>query len=259
MNNLHTEEHSCKRMYREQDWIDWMLGSKQPEEHDAMQLHWNACHKCRETVELWASLMQVNPSPSVAQSERTMPSNEVYKRLRRQVQARGIRHRLRNSVYTKGKWAAGIAAGILLLLCVWSIMQLESQQPEDKRARFVAHYEPNAISFMDDPRTASYEIHPYNKQLGEGYLWYNDSSLEMLVLLEGLLSSEGQEVQAWAVDEQGHASLGLLQQDEADRAHLYLKGQVLDHVKHIVLTVEPVGGSEQPTSPDVFVFRMDHK
>lgn len=257
MSSIHTESQMCKRMYREEDWIDWLLGSKRPEEQETMQLHLLTCHKCRETVEQWAPLMQVDLSPSSsAPVEPVLPSNEVYKRIRRQVRARGVRMRLRNGIRTKGKWVAGIAASILLLLCVWGITRFENEQPENQRSQYVAHYEPNAVSFMADPSTASYRVHPYNEQLGEGYVYYNDNSLELLVLLEGVLSSEGQDVQAWAVDEEGHASLGLLQQDEADRAHLYLKGEALGKAHHIVLTVEPEGGSDQPTSPDAFVFRI---
>ncbi|MBD3919437.1 anti-sigma factor [Paenibacillus sp. PR3] len=256
MSGMHSESPMCKRMYREEDWIDWLLGSKRPEEQDAMQMHLLTCHKCREIVEQWAPLMQVDLTSSSTPIEASMPSNEVYKRLRRQVRATGVRLRLRNGIQSKGKWMAGIAAGILLLLCVWSITRFENERPEDQRTQYVAHYEPNAVSFMSDPSTASYRVHPYNEQLGEGYVYYNDNSLELLVLLEGVLSSEGKDVQAWAVDEEGHASLGLLQQDEADRAHLYLKGEALGKAHHIVLTVEPEGGSKQPTSSDAFVFHI---
>jgi hypothetical protein len=246
-------------MYREEDWIDWLLGSKLPEEQSVMQAHLTTCHKCRNTVEQWAPLLQEDSSQRAASSDKVLPSIATYNSLRRHVKARGICLRLQQGIRTKSKWAVGIAAGILLLLCVWSISRIESRQPEDQRTQFVAQYEPSAVSFMDDPTTASYQVHPYNNQLGEGYVYYNDSSRELLVLVEGLLSSEGQDVQAWTVDERGHASLGLLQRDEADRAHLYLKGKALGSVHHIVLTVEPVGGSEQPTTPDAFVFHIQNR
>jgi len=259
MNNLHTNPHSCKRMYREEDWIDWLLNAHNTEQHEAMRLHLTMCMKCRETVEHWAPLLQIHPAETAVLQEHVMPSNEVYQRLRRQVKVRGLRQRLQHHVRTKGKWAAGAAAGVFLLACVWSITQYKSQQPENQRSEYVAHHEPNAVMFMGDPATASYQVHPFNDQLGEGYLWYNESSLELLVLLEGLLSSEGRDVQAWAVDERGHASLGLLQRDEADRAHLYLKGESLGNGRNIVLTVEPAGGSEHPTTPDAFVFRIQKR
>ncbi|GFN33922.1 anti-sigma factor [Paenibacillus xylaniclasticus] len=255
MNEIMKYSTHCKRLYGEEEWIDWLLSSSDDDASREMEQHLRLCPKCRGIVEKWTPLLQsADHSQELRETER-MPSPNVYRKLRHHVRTRSVMLAIRR----RGKWFAAAAAALLLLVGVLAVYHSTEESTSDQRSIYVAQYEPHAVPFMNDPKTTSYRIFPYNEALGEGYVWFNGSSQEMLVLLEGLFPSEGHVVQAWAVDDKGRANLGLLRQIEASREHLYFKGEQLINANHIVLTVEPIGGSEHPTSPDVFVFDLHGK
>jgi len=252
MNAAYYDTTACRRLYREEDWIDWLRGHANGADRLEMERHLSQCVKCREIVAEWKPLLQEKAGLDEAPGEAAMPSRSVYRRLRTHVRARSIVQ----TIQGRGKRFAAAAAALALLVGVFGLYETTRDRPSDRRSVYVAQYEPKAVSFIHDPSTASYRIHPYNDELGEGYVWFNGSSQEVLVLLEGLLPSENYVLQAWAVDDRGRANLGLLRHVEASREHLYFKGEQLAGANHIVLTVEPLGGSDRPTTPDAFVFEL---
>jgi anti-sigma-K factor RskA len=259
MNAADLSPQACKRQYREEDWIDWLLGNKPQLERSVMADHLARCRKCRETAEQWRPLLLGNggaPHKEAAEPA-VFPSESVRRSIRSHVKKRALRNRLKEGLTRRSKWAAAAAACMVLALCVAGLYRTV-HEPGEERDLYVAEHEPIAVPFMKDPTTASFRVEPFNDELGEGYVWFNDNSKEMLVLLEGVLPSEGHVLQVWAVDRSGHANLGLLRHDEARRAHFYFKGEALAKADNIALTVEPMGGSRYPTSPDAFLIRLQH-
>ncbi|SFJ12077.1 Anti-sigma-K factor rskA [Paenibacillus sp. UNC496MF] len=293
-------EDACSRRYREEDWIDWLLGGKQDAEREAMAAHLAGCARCREARAAWAPLLagaapepgapgvagEANGGPEEPGRARAsrdavdasapraaeaasgggraraagapgpaLPSETLRRRLRLYVRLRASALRVRRALRPHRRTAAAVAAIAVLLLCATGLYR-HGPSPAEQRKVDAAVLEPAAASFLDDPQTAGFEVRPELEQLGEGYIWFNDASGEVYVMLEGLLPSDGHDVQVWAVNGEGRVNLGLLHHDRPSRAHLFVKEALLMKAHHIALTVEPAGGSRMPTEPDVFVFRL---
>lgn len=247
----------CKLDISEEEWVDWLLGKLPSGKAAELAAHLPMCSICGEQVEAWISILALDASGKEAEETAgaPVPSDRVRTSLRAHVRRRGWTRRLRSGWTSRSKWAAGIASAAVILVCA-AALYASVRQPANQRNAYVASHEPTAISFINAPETASYKVHPYNDELGEGYVWYNVSSGEMLVLLDGLISSHDYDIQAWALSGSRRTNLGLLRQLEKKHAHLYVKAGALENASQLALTIEPSGGSEAPTSPDAFLFRV---
>ncbi|NBD25837.1 anti-sigma factor [Paenibacillus glycinis] len=287
----HDADDACNKLYGEEDWIDWLLGHKPQAERDAMASHLARCARCRDIRETWTPLLEGAGSTEVPAMERAggpaiagaghawagtaaivadaaagegrgasrreqpMPSDARRERLRRYVRARSAGLRLRRLLPAHRRMVAAAVAAALLVLLAAGVYRTAPSQSE-RRMVDAAVLEPTAAAFLQDPRTASFKIHPEAEELGEGYIWFNETSGEVYVMLEGLLPSAAHDVQVWAVNQDEHVNLGLLHHDRPSRAHLYVKQEMLLQAHRIALTVEPAGGSSNPTEPDALVFRL---
>lgn len=246
----------CKRLYSAEDWIDWLLGNKTVEQNAAMHEHLKRCPACADTVAEWAPLLRQKEGGRMAPA---MPSEAVGRRLRRHVRLRGLRSQAAAGLKRHRRKVYAGAAALFAAICLVGLYgTMDAQQERLPPGGYVAVHEPGAVPLVNDPETASYKVQAASEELGEGYVWFNDSSGEMLVVLDGVFPSEGYDIQAWAVDGSVHTNLGLLQQLETSRAHLYVKAATLADIDNVALTVEPSGGSAAPTSPDALLFRLVH-
>ncbi|MBD2867623.1 anti-sigma factor [Paenibacillus arenilitoris] len=245
----------CKRMYREEEWIDWLLGNKMPDEAESMRLHAAGCAKCRYAAGEWKPLLATEQqADGKSDGAALLPSPSVRRKLRSKVKMKGwLARAARGMASGKGRIAA--ASGIAILLCA-VMLQSVPDEPDAKHSRYVEAYEPRALSFMNDPRTAGFPVHALRSELGAGYVWFNEGSGEVLLLLEGMLPSDGFVIQAWLLEGSTHRNMGVLKHLEASRAHLYFKDKAIARPQNIALTVEPHGGSLEPTSPDALVIRL---
>ncbi|NIK68270.1 MULTISPECIES: anti-sigma factor [unclassified Paenibacillus] len=252
-------EEQCKIGFSEEQWIDWLLGKQPGVRYAEMANHLQQCSACREKVTEWQSIFA--PAAGYGEFDRTaddrLPSDRIRNRLRSHVRRRGIVKRLRSGWTSRSKWTAALVSAVVAVVCAASLYG-SVRQPDDQRNDYVAAHEPEAVDFIHAPETASYKVHPYNNELGEGYIWFNSDSGEMLVLLDGMLSSRDYDIQAWALEGGSRVNLGLLEQSEKKHAHLYVKAGALVKASQLALTIEPSGGSVEPTSPDAFLFKMEH-
>ncbi|REE89098.1 anti-sigma-K factor RskA [Paenibacillus taihuensis] len=252
----------CCPFYREEDWVDLYVSGKPYETRIAMLQHKETCAYCRGAAAEWEHLLRADEDiadgNAVVADVDLMPSPSVKRSLIMHVRKQGLQRRVRSFASSKKRWMTAAATGFVLIICLMGLSRLV-HEPANQRSHYVEKNEPQAMQFMSDPHTASYQVHPSSEELGEGYVWFNDDSSEVLVMLEGMLPSESHDVQAWAVNERGRENLGLLHHAEAGRSHLYIKKQSLANIDIIVLTVEPLGGSENPTTPDAFIIRLHHR
>lgn len=247
------ETGQCKRFFAEEEWIDWLLGRKTPQQAETMRRHLNDCPACRRVVEAWEPLLAVEAAEAGERNDAPIPSEIARRKLRARVVAMGWSKRAARSLRNHRKKAIAGAAALILGICLAGLYP-NGTQPSTEQDNYVALHEPGAVSLVNDPNTFGYPIKPDN--LGEGYVWFNVDSREMFVLIDGLLPSDGYVIQAWAVDGSAHRNLGLLRQFELAKAHLYVKGSALAEVDNVALTIEPTGGSAAPTSPDAVLVRL---
>lgn len=180
------------------------------------------------------------------------PAPRVYRSLRRRVKRIGLRRRV-GAIRPAYRWgAAGLCAALLL---VFGLLRMNTAASANQWSRYVAAYEPAALTVLHDPGTVSYPIDAAAFQKGEGRIWYNEQSGEVLVLVNGLPPGQDRVFQAWAVRSGGRDNLGLLHY-HLDRAHLYIRPEAWNGAGNIALTVEPNGGSPVPTTPDTVLLRL---
>lgn len=254
----------CHLSYGEEEWIDWLLGHIPTERRAMMGAHAHTCPACREIIAYWRPLLAAPsdvavPDRQVVQQTRELTAHPSYRKLKQTVQHIGNRKR---SVRRWKRISQGTAALVFVAFMAWSLSGLYKHNAADHgggHSQYVAHYEPGAVPFFHDPTTASYRVASEFGESRDSYIWFNDRSGEMLVLVDGLLPSNGYAIQAWAVHNNDHVNLGLLRQSELRRAHLYIKGMQLIDLENVALTIEPDGGSLTPTTPDIMLIRLKQK
>ena len=243
-----SEGGSCKRLYTEQDWIDWLLGSIPEAKHNEMAVHLASCPVCLAHKERWEPIFKENSYTGAyaAESETypkfsnapdfQMPSDWIRRKLRFRVRLIAWRRAVGNLMSVRWRWSVALAASFLLLIGAGYAM-IHLNQPTSQWNQYVETYEPKALSVMSNPETVSYPIDWGRMESENGRVWYNPDSEEMLMLVGGLVPDKGQTVRVWAVKEGTRNSLGLLQY-HANRAHLYVKDNMLSNADNLILTVE---------------------
>ncbi|MGG6313913.1 anti-sigma factor domain-containing protein [Paenibacillus macerans] len=272
--NLHPGRRDlCVRLYTEQEWIDWLLGSLTEAKRAEMALHLEACPLCLEHKARWEDMLgaggesEAMPDAPVAVSQNPapnpslplphafpaahradalaaeVPSERIRRRLRRRVKMIGWRRRASRLLAARWKWTVSLAAALMVLASVGFGLG-RPNQPEAGWDHYVHTYEPEALSVLSKPDTISYPIALGRLEPEGGMVWYNAVSREMLMLVGGLVPDKGQTIRVWIVKEGTRDSLGLLQY-HANRAHLYVKDKTLNLDDNLELTIEPVGGRDE--------------
>jgi hypothetical protein len=195
----------------------------------------------------------------------------VWKRrvLRAAVRFHGWRRRAARALRggsRRGRLAA--AGGALAVLLLAGLLRVAFPHgpgidPVTSRAEaYVQRHEPMAANVISSPDTVQYPLGPAHGQGGlwlppvaDGAVWVNGRTGELFVLLEGLLPSESRDVQAWGVVRQERLNLGVLQFHHR-QGHLYVRHAWVDGWEAVAFTIEPKGGSPQPTAPETAMVRL---
>ncbi|MCK8485879.1 anti-sigma factor [Paenibacillus sp. MBLB2552] len=278
--NIGSAEHEsvCLRMYSEQEWIDWLLGTLTEAKHSEMAKHLDTCKFCLGQKTYWqdvlglagadASELDMPGKPTAGEPDLSqvmsaegpnspehattpsmprhdswadaVPSERIRRSLRRRVRVIGWRRRALRLLTVRWKWTVSMAAALMLLVGMGYALD-HLNQPEAGWGHYVQTYEPEALPVLSKPDTISYPIAMGRLEPENGRVWYNAASREMLMLVGGLVPDKGQTIRVWIVKEGARDSLGLLQY-HANRAHLYVKDRTLNVDDDLELTIEPISG-----------------
>jgi anti-sigma factor RsiW len=144
-------------------------------------------------------------------------------------------------------WAAAAAAVLILVVTAgWAVMAQQHADAESQRAQVLAQ----AINIMSSPRSESTVMHGALQADGaRGFAALDDNGAGYLVLVDVPAAPAGQVYQAWYITSNQPTSAGLLSIDSGGFVAFALghTGQL----DQIALTVEPAGGSAQPTSAPI--------
>lgn len=103
-----------------------------------------------------------------------------------------------------------------------------------------------------NPRTVQYPIiRPENPEV-RGYIWVNQVTDEVLIMVEGLRPDDSKDYQAWFITAHHPLSGGIMRW-QGSRAHLYAHGVRIRLADHLAVSQEPKGGSTKPTGPETFL------
>ncbi len=146
-------------------------------------------------------------------------------------------------------WAAAAAAVLLLAVTAgWAYTAQSRADAEAHRAQVLAQ----AINIMSSPHSQSAVLHGVAQADGaHGVAAIDRSGAGYLVLVDLPAAPAGQAYQAWYITNHLPTSAGLLHLEDGGFAALNLSIQ--GTVDQVALTLEPAGGSLQPTSDPILI------
>lgn len=146
-------------------------------------------------------------------------------------------------------WAAAAAAVLLIAVTAgWAYVAQSNASLDAQRADMIAQ----AIDVMAAPGSSVAIMEGTANAAGaSGFAAFGADGAGYIVLVDMPLAPTGKTYQAWYIADGVPASAGLLRVDRDGYALMALSGRPGTQV--IALTVEPTGGSEQPTSDPIAV------
>jgi anti-sigma-K factor RskA len=147
-------------------------------------------------------------------------------------------------------WAVGAASAVVFVaiagLIAWNVA-LMSQVDDDDPAMFASRITSVTALQPADGAPAG----------ASGYILYADGEAQAVIVGEGMPDlGESQTYQLWAVTSDGDASsLGLMEADDDGRSRALVPFDA-DESDIIAVTIEPPGGSDQPSTAPVFSARV---
>jgi len=263
----------------EERWVDWHLKRLTDDAAAVLERHLEICPDCRHAHRYWGQMLGTLPEknftePRTGNAAETLlnqwserPSEWVRLRLR----ARMIRRSLRNHLARKPYFvaASGMIA-VILLGALW----LGHHLPEGKTGNhhpaalppmeYARLHEPHGAQLMQQPDTlvftASSAITPGMPApdfpgRSSVIVWANPRTGEIFVLMDGLLPAESRDVQVWGLSGRQMTNLGLIKFNHW-QGHLYSQLYSLWELEELYFTIEPKGGSLQPTAPETAKLRL---
>ena len=238
------DEHSLPR----ENIPAYALGALDAEEIAALEAHLQTCESCRAELAKYRAisdnLLMVTPARP--------PSPALRNRLQSQLPSaqRTVRPRV---AWSFGSLAMGAALVLLLFLNLFSFLQMRQIQGQQDALLRQIRTNQFALSMLAYPSTEAFPISEQN--LSGSVLLDRERNTVALVMWHLPELSEDQTYQAWLIKPDGYrVSAGTFQPQEGvsyTTQPIYARQDVSDFVG-VGVTVEPAGGSEQPTGPNMF-------
>ncbi|GIP32903.1 anti-sigma factor domain-containing protein [Paenibacillus sp. J2TS4] len=233
------ENNDEKQCITEERIIDLLQGrwGEHAERHSLQ--HLNTCEACRKLYDEWLTLL----SPAGAEQPRSI----IKKRIRGKLRWQRFKDII-SSISVRKRWGVAMLAAVMTLLL------------------FIGLFRPHSVPWLQDrdlpatlpelrlvtrPGTVLYNVPASAHDLVTGYVWLNSESGEMLIHVEGLPPLPEYDYQVWIVKADDRRNSGILKLTNG-KASLYYtaqKNQVRE-AEGIWLSIEPKGGSLQPSGPD---------
>jgi anti-sigma-K factor RskA len=227
----------------------YALGALDVEGIPAVEAHLQTCDSCRAEL---AKYRTVSDGLLTALPPRA-PSAALRRRLQSQLPSAQRKRSQPRLTWSFGRLALGGALALLLLMNAFSFVQM--RQIQQQQASLVQQVKTNqfALSMLAYPSTQAIPISAEN--LSGSVLLDRQRNTVALVMWHLPQLGTDQTYQAWLIEPDGsRVSAGIFrpQDNEAYTTKpVYSKDDLTNYVG-IGVTVEPAGGSDQPTGPRIF-------
>ena len=228
----------------------YALGALDVQEAAALESHLQTCESCRVELgtyravgdSLLASIPPRLPSPA----------------LRNRLHSRLPSAQKQKLMSPRWNWSFGGLAmgGALVLLLVMNLMSfLQMRQIQNQQTSLIQQMKSSqfALSMLAYPSTEAFPI--ADQQLSGSVLVDRERNTVALVMWHLPELSDDQIYQAWLIQPDGHrvsAGIFLPQAGESYTTQPIYSKQDLSDFIGVGVTVEPAGGSDQPTGPRMF-------
>lgn len=236
--------------------VDYVLGNLASEEEDLVKEHISSCSTCAKEYYSWQHLLDrpkgINPTPGLKRRIDEGLESGLKRRVNEEVERRKKVRFYRRDVRKKQIFVyASIAAFILLTIGLVNMTNPSSStnsvQPEYIMAQheqvpetaFVEGREANQLNTL--PVTSRNDV--------RGEIWLNDKTNELFLRVDGLAPLETNDYQLWIVhsDDVWNGELLHLRNGSV---RVYYRGNDINLLKYMKVSVEPQGGSLEPTGPE---------
>ncbi len=226
----------------------YALGALDAEQVAAFESHLETCASCRNELAAYRAL-----SEGLLMA---IPPKTPHASTRRQLQSKlpsSHRHLSRRVGWSLGQSALAFALGVLLLLNVVSLLQMRSFQQQQAQLSHQLQSEQTALALLSYPGIRTI---PINANGITGTLLLDDDRNAIALFAWNLPQlPTNQTYQAWLIDSQEErVSLGVFRPDPSlpFTSFSIISSNNIANFVGIGVTVEPSGGSSQPTGPRLF-------
>lgn len=227
----------------------YALGALDAEEATALEAHLQTCDACRAEL---ADYNRIHDSLLAALPPRA-PSPALRQRLQSQLPSAQVKARPRLTP-SFGQWAIGAALAVLLLVNLFSFVQLRTIQNQQAGLLEQLRSSQFALAMLAYPETKAISI-PGDGELSGSVLLDHDRNTIALVMWRLPEISEDQTYEVWLIEPDGkRIGAGLFRPSDVTTytTQPVFAKESLDNFVGIGVTIEPAGGSEQPTGPRIF-------
>ena len=232
----------------------YALGALDADEAAALEAHLRTCDSCPTEL---ADFRAISDALLMAIPPRRPPAA-----LRQRLQARlpgaslSSRQKTRRlwSSWSFGQFALGMAIVLLVALNVFSLFQIQALQRQ--QAKFARQIQTGQAAFamLAYPDTKSLPINGSAPGIAGTLLFDRDHNAAVLIVWNLPAIAANQSYQIWLVDKQGdRTSAGLFRPEPGQpiTSQTVFSTQALSGFSGLGVTVEPAGGSPQPTGARV--------
>ena len=219
----------------EETIIDLALGKLDDEKRNQALLHITSCPQCKEQLDNWLQILNVDSSPSINDSlkERIWHSYETKRK---------------NRFNYKPKF--GLALACVAVVLLFLSIHILSNTREDPME--MAHYKAvQTEKFRNKPDTKKFNIVPVYDSEINGNLWVNHVTNEMLLEVDGLTELMNEDYQLWIIYSDDKIE-GILIPTRNGKTELFFENMNVTQFKRVKASIEPKGGSILPTGPETF-------
>jgi len=226
----------------------YAIGALDAEDVAALEAHLKTCASCRTEL---AGYRALNDSLLMAVPPR-QPSAALRKRLQSRLPGAQRTARPQWS-WSFSRMAVGASLILLLVMNVYSILQMRALQLEQTRLNRQIRTGQTVMSMLSYPATERLSINS-DKVVGS-LLVDKERDIVALIVWNMPQLSENETYQIWLIDPQGDRVSAGVFSPESDQAYttqvVYPKQSLVDFTG-VGVTVEPAGGSEKPTGERLF-------
>jgi anti-sigma-K factor RskA len=241
------DEHSLLR----ENIPAYALGTLDAMDKAALEAHLQTCEACRTEL---AEYQSVSENLLAAIPPR-QPSAALRERLQSRLPSAQKRPRPRFA-WSFSQFAMGAALAVLLLMSVFSFVQMRAIQNQQASLQQQLKQSQFALSMLAYPDTQAVPIPGESgSNLSGSVLLDRDRNTIALVMWRLPELSQDKTYQIWLIEPDGHRVSAGLFRPQPDASYttqpVFAKPGISNFVG-VGVTVEPAGGSDQPTGPRVF-------
>lgn len=226
----------------------YALGALDADEAAALETHLQTCDSCPAELAAYRAISNVLLTAVPPQQ----PPAALRKRLQERLPSAQKAHQLRPS-WSFGQFALGTAIVLLVALNIFSLIQLQALQRQ--QAQFARQIQTGQAAFamLAYPDTKSLPISGAN--IAGTLLLDKEHNAAVLIAWNLPPIAESQIYQIWLIDPSGgRTSAGLFRPETGQplTSQSIFSAQTLSSFTGLGVTVEPAGGSSQPTGSRIF-------